>query len=185
MAFFTRCWPSIRVGLGLLLWMSLAHSASFTVITASTRLQNGVYWLNARLDYRLSTVAETALNSGVPLTVVIEIEVRRQRSWLWDEQILQLQQRQRLEYHSLTTRFVVSDRDGRNLKSFSELSEALRALGDLRNLSLSLPPLSPGEQYYGRLRTRLDLDALPGPLRTNAFFWSDWRLISEWYQWQL
>ncbi len=184
MAFFTR--SSRRVNAALLfLWIGFAHGASFTVITASTRLHNGSYLLNARLDFRLSAVAEDALANGVPLTVIIDIDIRRQRNWLWDESILTHQERRRLAYDSLTTRFVVTNTNAKIVRSFNDLTAALRGLGDLRDLPLVLPTLAVGERYNGRLRTRLDLTALPGPLRTNSLFSSDWQLESEWYQWQL
>jgi hypothetical protein len=45
--------------------------------------------------------------------------------------------------------------------------------------------LNPNERYEGALRARLDLDALPTPLRLFAYISDDWRLASEWRTWRL
>jgi hypothetical protein len=41
------------------------------------------------------------------------------------------------------------------------------------------------ERYEGALRARLDIEALPAPLRVFAYLSDDWRLTSEWYTWPL
>jgi hypothetical protein len=53
--------------------------AGFEVISASTRLEGGVYRLSAQIEYRFSNPALEALQNGVPLTVELEMEVRRRR----------------------------------------------------------------------------------------------------------
>src|SRR5215467_830927 len=46
----------------------------FAVREARTELQDGVYYLDARIEYRLSSDARRALQSGVPLTIRVEVE---------------------------------------------------------------------------------------------------------------
>ena len=56
-----------------------ANAADFQVLSAATRLDGNVYRLNAKLQYVLSAAAREALENGVPLTVAIDMEVRRRR----------------------------------------------------------------------------------------------------------
>src|SRR3569832_1098078 len=73
--------------------MDAAAAASIKVKTAETLLADKVYHLNADVDYLFSGAALEALQSGVPLVVVLEIEINRQRDNLWSENIASLRQR--------------------------------------------------------------------------------------------
>ena len=84
-----------------LLGMRSAWAAGFEVRAASTRLEQGVYRLNASIEYRFSNAALDALRNGVPLTVELQMEVRRRRPWVWDETVYTLAQRYRIEYRPL------------------------------------------------------------------------------------
>jgi hypothetical protein len=62
----------------------------------------------------------------------------------------------------------------------------LAALGHVDALPLiDAQLLDKQDRYEVQLRARLDLDALPRPLRTVAYITPDWRLVSDWYQWRL
>ena len=56
----------------------------FEVRSASTRLINGVHSLDARLQLVLSSEALNALNSGVPLTIELQLQVIRLRRFYLD-----------------------------------------------------------------------------------------------------
>lgn len=183
--------PSLPTRLGwaaLLLGLLLgdAWGAGFRVLSADTRLVEGVYRLDARLDYDFSQAALEALANGVPLTLELEMEVRRRRDWVWDETVAALAQRFRLDYHALARQYLVTNLNSGEFKSFPTLSAATLYMGvidDFPLLDRSL--LAPGERYYGRLRASLDIEALPAPLRPVAYLSGDWRLASEWYTWPL
>lgn len=171
--------------LWLALWCCLAWGAGFTVISASTRLVGDTYLLNARLEYRLSEVTLEALQNGVALPLLLEMEVRRRRQWLWDDTVASLQQPLRLEYHALTNRYLVTN-ENTGRQSYPSLAAALTQMGEIRNFPLiDAALIAPDEVYYGRLRTRLDIEALPSPLRPTAYLSGDWRLTSQWYEWPL
>ena len=177
-------WPLV---LGLLLFLApLAWATGFTVLSAGTQLDQNVYRLDAVIDYDLSTVAKEALNNGVPLTIQMQMQVLRTREWLWDETIADIQQRYRLEYHALARQYLVTNLNNGELNSFPSRESAIEFLGRVRDFPLldnSL--LKPGDNYYGRLRVRLDIEDLPAPLRPIAYLSTDWRLTSAWYIWPL
>ena len=162
------------------------RAAGFEVISATTRLEGGVYRLNARLEYHFSHAALDALQNGVPLTVKVEMEVRRRRPWLWDDAVYTLAQRWRLEYHALSRQYLVTNLNSGERQGFPSRVIALQAMGGIKDFPLlDQSLLSPDERYEGALRARLDLDALPAPLRLFAYISEDWRLTSEWYTWPL
>ena len=179
------CW---KLGLLLgLLWLTVtALAADFRVIEASTELEKGVYLLNARLKLRFPDGPLEALQNGVPLTVNLDIQVFRQREWLWDEIAAQLQQRFRLEYHALSRQYVISNLNSGELKSFTDLKVAIEFLSQIERFPLlDASLLSPSSSYQVRLRASLDIEVLPAPLQLVAYLSPEWRISSEWYTWPL
>lgn len=174
--------------LGLLVGLALAVSAAgFHVLEADTYLKQGVYRLNATIEYGLSQAALDALNNGVPLTISLEMEVLRRRDWLWDETVASLQQRFRLEYHALAEQYLVTNLNSGEYRSFPTRGTALEYLGRIRDFPLlDRSLLDPaGNRYYGQMRATLDIESLPAPLRPLAYLSGDWRLTTEWYTWPL
>lgn len=186
-----RIWIPFRTaGLLVLLWGLLgaagAWASGFEVIGASTKLEGGVYRLNARIEYHFSGPALEALQNGVPLTVELEMEVRRRRPWLWDETVYALTQRFRLEYHALSRQYLVNNLNSGERRGFSSRAAALQFMGQITDFPfLDKGLLTPGERYEGALRAWLDIESLPAPLRLFAHLSDDWRLTSEWYAWSL
>ena len=177
---------ALLLGLLGLLTAAGVRAAGFEVISAATRLEGGVYRLNARLEYHFSRAALDALQNGVPLTVKVEMEVRRRRPWLWDETVYTLAQRWRLEYHALSRQYLVTNLNSGERRGFPSRIIALQAMGRIQDFPLlDQSLLASDERYEGALRARLDLDALPAPLRLFAYLSEDWRLTSEWYIWLL
>ena len=172
--------------LAALLTAPVVWAAGFNVISASTRLDGGVYRLNAQIQYRFSGAAQEALQNGVPLTIELEMEVRRQRPWMWDETVYALAQRFRLEYHTLSRQYLVSNLNSGERRGFPTRESALQFMGLITDFPfLDKGLLVQNQHYEGALRARLDLDALPTPLRLFAYISDDWRLASEWRIWPL
>jgi hypothetical protein len=184
---------SQRISVWLLLigWMSLpgilqAKETYFTVSDASTRLSNGVYLLDASIDFRFSDAAMEALLNGIPLVLEVQIKVERSREWLWTKTIAALSQRYRLQYHALSERFVVHFLNTDLRQSFAGLDDALLALGEVHEFPmLDRRLLQDGDQYTAGLRATLVVEELPTPIRLWAYAAEQWRLDSPWYSWQL
>ena len=169
-----------------LVWTLSGHAAGFEVLSAATRLEGGVYRLDARIEYRFSAAALEALQNGVPLTVDIEMEVRRRRSWLWDETVYALTQRFQLEYHALSRQYLVGNLNSGERRAFPTRAAALGFMGRIQDFPLLDRSLLTGnERYEGALRVLLDIESLPAPLRLLAYLSDDWRLASEWRIWPL
>jgi hypothetical protein len=158
----------------------------FEVRSASLELRNDVYFLNAWIEFRLSAEARQALESGLALTIRVEVELlNRRRFWIDTEETGILQQ-YRLQYHALTERYIVGNVNSGDETSFATLFAALNFLGRLDGLPfIDSTLLDPERRYDIRLRAVLDTEQLPGPLRLLAFWRRDWSLGSEWYRWPL
>jgi hypothetical protein len=158
----------------------------FDVRSASTIVNDDVLYLDARLQLVLSEEALAALDSGVPLTIELMLEVIRERRFLPDPVDAELSLRYELEYRPLSQRYIVSNLNSGDQDSFATLYSALNNLGRIQGLPvLDMSILDRGADYDLRLQALLSTRQYPAPLRL-LFFWRDeWQLRSEWFEWSL
>jgi hypothetical protein len=158
----------------------------FQVQSAVAQLRDGVYYLNAVVEYRLSTEAIEALHSGVTLGIRLDVEIVDPRRWWFDNDAAALQQSYQLDYHALSERYTVLNVNSGDQASFGSLFAALQYLGRVERLPLiDTPVLDDDRGYYVRMRASLDQEQFPGPLRLLAFWRRDWSIASDWYRWPL
>jgi hypothetical protein len=158
----------------------------FDVRSANTRLNAGVHELEARLQLILSQDALDALNSGVPLTIELNLEVIRVRGLWLDEVEAQLTITYELEYRPLSQRYIVRNLNSGDLDSFATLYSALNNLGRVQGLPVIDDALiKPDSRYRLRLRAALSTRQYPAALRIIFFWRSQWQLESKWYEWSL
>ena len=177
-----------RLACLLLLFIALpaqSHASGFEVLMAQTRLQENVYLLDSRVKLRFSDEAQKALQSGIPLIILLDIEVEKER-WWWNKNIATLQQGYLLLYHALTEKYIVNHLNSGAQHDYTSLGATLSALERIRDLPLiDSSLLIKGDEYQARLRVRLDIESLPAPMRPLAYISSDWQLASDWYTWPL
>jgi len=172
------CWLAPSAG--------VAAADGFTIEYAYTRPTGEGLVLEAKIDYRFSDEAMEALRKGVPLNIIIDVEIQAQRKWWPDKKVAGLQQKFRIERHALSSRYIVTDLETGDLRNFESVEEMLPRLGEINGLVLLQAGV--GEQQHkllGRMRTRLDIEALPAPLRPLAYLSRKWRLASGWYRWEI
>jgi hypothetical protein len=158
----------------------------FEIRSASVELRTGVYYLDAWVEYRLSTEAREALDAGVALTLETEVEFLRSRRFWFDDEEAGLRQGYELQYHALSERYLVVNLNSGEQSSFATLFSALNFLGRITELPLIDASLLDSESDYEiRIRAVLSTEDIPGPLRLLAFWRRDWSLESGWYTWQL
>ncbi len=163
-----------------------AAQSGIWIRSAETRLVDGVYRLDASIDYQLSDAAVEALDKGVSLTIELTISVERERAYLWDETVAELNQHYFIRYHALSRMYLLKNLNSGAQRNFPSRRAALQALGRVMGLPvLDQSLLRAGERYRAYLRAALDIEALPLPLRPLAYLSSDWRMVSDWYSWRL
>lgn len=163
-----------------------AAPSLFAVHDAKTELVDDVYRLDANLELKLTPQVLKALDSGVTLTIVLDIEVYSPSRYLWDDVLATLEQRYEIQYHTLADQYLLRSINSGSQFVYSNLNAALRALGKIEQLPiLDAHLLQADEHYKVRVRSRLDLGSLPAPIQLKAYVSSNWWLSSGWYSWDL
>jgi len=163
-----------------------ARADTFQIVSADTRLADGVYLLDAEVEFDLGPKPLDALKNGVPLVIENQIEITQSKNWFPDKTVAALSQRYRLKFHPLTEQYLVTNLNSGERQNFRTMGGALAGLGSLRGVPiLDDTLLDPKAEYYVRMRVGIDLEALPAPLRLLAYVYGEWRSKSSWQEWQL
>jgi hypothetical protein len=156
----------------------------FEIRSAYVERGERVYELNATLDFDLPEGARAAIRDGAPLTMHLEIVVRRQRSYWLDETVATLDQNYELVFHALTERYLVRNLNSGEQASYATLDAALDALRVITSLPiLDQSLVRPRIRHEISVRGGLDIRTMPDTLRFILFWSDDWRQRSEWYTW--
>ncbi len=172
-----------------LFWCStvLMSAEGIHVKSAEILRNGGDYYLDANFEVELTHTLEDALNKGLALHFVVEIELIRPRwytLYLWNKLVLEFEQQYRLSYNALTRQYRLSL--GAFHQNFDTLNDALAVMGRLRPRFLAdVDLLDQGKVYEAAIRMRLDVAQLPKPFQINALASRDWNLASEWFRWTL
>ena len=165
---------------------SVDREGYFEVRSATTQQAEGVHTLDARLQLVLSSEALAALESGVTLTIEMQMQVIRVKRFLVDTVEAELAIRYELEFRPLSQRYIVKNLNSGDQDSFATLYSALNSLGRVQGLPvIDDALLLPDRSYRLRLRAMLNTQQYPAPLRLLFFWRGQWQLQSEWYEWLL
>ncbi len=179
--------PILVLGLlaGMLPAAAQARDA-FTITNTTTRLDEGTYWLDFDIDFTFSEQALEALENGVPLTIMVHIQLRAADAWIWNDSLVDARLRYAIRYKPLSERYEVYRLPGTRGRSFVSREAAIAALGEFRNLDLvSASALDPEADYEVHIKAELDIEELPLPLRPIAYLRPAWDLESPWSTWPL
>lgn len=177
--------PWWLAGPGLLLAWGV-FAGSFVVTQVQTRLVDGTYLLDAQVHYRFSPEALEALNNGVPLTILMQFQVRPKDAWIWDSNVTELQLRYAIRHKPLSDTYEVYRLPGTSGRTFVTPAAAIAALGEIRGLELvEQDRLAPDTAYEVQFKVSLDIEELPLPLRPTAYLSGSWKLASPWTKWPL
>jgi hypothetical protein len=156
----------------------------FDIRSAYVERAEGVYQLNATLDFEVVEGARAAIRDGAPFTLHLEIVVRRERSYWLDEVVATLGQSYELVYHALSDRYLVRNLNSGEQVSYPTLDAALDSLRVISNLPiLDQALVQPERRHEISLRAGVDIRTMPDTLRFILFWSDDWRQRSEWYTW--
>jgi len=194
-----RAWPAVWLAVCSLLLVTPGPTisapedieAGFDIRNARTRLVDGVYLLDADINFVFSEAALEAIDNGVPVTIILEMQVLRQRGLIWDKlwwdkEVASLEGKLRIETRPLSNTYLLRNVNSGEAQVFGSFGELNVALGKIRNFPLLDEHLLGDEgHHYLRFRALLDIESLPSPMRPLAYLSSLWRLQSDWYEWPL
>jgi len=159
-----------------------ARADTITVRTAEIRPEEDGYVLNAEFDLTINSTLEEALQRGVPLYFILELEIFHPR-WYWlDEKVLSVDVQYRITWNALTQQYRISS--GLFAQTLYSLEEVERFLSRVTSRPIARrDQLQKGARYDAALRLRLDTNQLPKPFQVNALTSKEWSLQSDWSRW--
>lgn len=180
-------WPLL---LPCLLWLypvsaQTENSPPFNIHSINVSRTQQHYQLDAVVDFNLNETVLNALHNGVSLTLETQMQLYRERPWIWDRNVSDITKRFRLRYFALSQLYLLTDLDSQERFSFVSLSAALYRLGHIQTPLAQLHQIMTGQVHYLRMRALLDIESLPAALRPLAYLSSHWRLKSKWKQWTI
>lgn len=170
---------------GMLALDAQAAEGRFEIRNAFAQPVEGVWQLSAIVDLSLSDAALDALAEGIPLTLVLDIAVTRERRFLPDEDVAELQQRWRLEYDALSERYVVVNLNSRAQATYPSLADALDDLSRIDALPLiDQDLLVAGSRHDISLQASVEIGGISTAVKILVF-WREWSRSTEWYTWSI
>ena len=152
------------------------------------RQPDGLF-LAATVQFDLASAVEDALQKGIPLFFVAEVDVYQARWYWYARRVLTAQRHLRLAYQPLTRRWRVSTSPGTITNSglglalhqnFDSLPEALASVKRFSRWKIAeLSELDAEKNHYAEFRFRLDVSQLPRPFQIGALGQSDWTLATS------
>lgn len=160
-----------------------AH-AEATIQIRSVKLEavEDGYQFDANFEITLNRRLEYALEKGIVLYFVTELNLLSSR-WYWlDEKVAASRVREGLSYYALTRQYRLSR--GTLSQNFGTLDEALEALGRVRNRPIiANTELKLDTDYTVEVRMRLDIAALPKPFQVETLGTRDWDVGTGMLRW--
>ncbi|HYA65715.1 MAG TPA: DUF4390 domain-containing protein [Burkholderiaceae bacterium] len=186
-----RCWDGARAGgrawlLALLLgllgasWTTSAEdriSVSHATVTVRSGADPGTF-VDAQFDLELPSSLREAVDHGIALYFVIELEVSRSRWYWFDKRLLDDAIEYRLSFSPLTRQYRLAR--GGLAQPFDSLDQALATMRRVTQWRVGDASLFTGSSTHGQIRMRLDTSMLPKPFQVSALTDPDWKLESDW-----
>ena len=146
--------------------------------SVEVRVEDERVLLNAEFDLTLNPTLEEALQKGIPLYFLLEVDIVRPRWYWFDDKVLQHATQYRLSWLPLTRQYRVSS--GLLALTYDSLEEVERLLGRVNSREIArTADLEKGARYDAIVRLRLDPNHLPKPFQVNALASRDWQLASD------
>ena len=210
--FITHCWKSVqsklnvvgRTGfclralllfswlLGAALLPAAAQTPANTAVEVTElRLErtDGALLLQSSLRLDLSSTVEDALQKGMPIYFVTEVELMRDRWYWYDKRVGNATRHYRLAYQPLTRKWRLNvSRDPIGAvglasslsQTFETLPEALSAIRRTVNWKLAdLSDIEIDNKLTLSFKFRLDVSQLPRPFQMMAGSQAEWNLSAQ------
>jgi hypothetical protein len=135
-------------------------------------------FVDAQFALQLPASLRDAVDHGIALYFVIELEISRHRWYWFDRRVLDDSIQYRLSFSPLTRQYRLS-RGGLALP-FDTLDQALATMRRVVQWRVADAELLDDDKAQARIRLRLDTSMLPKPFQVNALTDRDWTLTSDW-----
>jgi hypothetical protein len=165
----------------VLLSPTWSYADDYKILNQTCRSSVDAFVLDANIDYDFSDKVVEALQNGVPITLELHLQVRKKGAWLWEKDLMDARLSYQIRYHALASVYQVVDLQTKAQESFVTREVAITALGDIQAMPVvKHDKMEKDKLYQVSLKTSLDVDALPLPLRPTAYLSPSWNQSSEW-----
>jgi hypothetical protein len=138
--------------------------------------------LYARMSNCFTEDIEAAVLAGVPTTFTFSVDLFKERSWRWDENLISLKIQHTIKYDNVKKIFNVSIDGQKNWVNFSGFNNAKQMMADINAFPVTiLKNLDKNNHYYVKLKGQLRKVRLPFHLEYLFFFVSLWDIETDWY----
>ncbi len=145
---------------------------------AEVRVEDEQVLLNVDFALSLNSTLEEALQRGIPLYFLLEVDIQRPRWYWFDEKVLQHSTQYRVSYLPLTRQYRVAT--GLLSQAVDSVEEVERLIGRVTARAIAqASDLEKGARYDTVVRLRLDQNQLPKPFQVHALASREWHLASE------
>jgi hypothetical protein len=156
----------------------------FEIRSADLELKDGVYHLNARLDLPISDAVRRGLTEGVPLSLELDLGIKRVRQLLPNSSVAELTQRYHLQYNAVSARYILRNDNSGQQESLGTIDEAIEHLSEVHSLpALDKALIARDRRYEANVRAKIDFGTVPFTMRLLMFWVSDWHRECDWYAW--
>jgi len=163
-----------------------AYANTINIKSTHAYTEEKSYYLDALFDFALTEEANKALRHGISLEIHTHFQLRINREWLWDKTISEKIIIYKLEHKPLTGNFLTINLKTGLRRSYNNLDAALSHISLISKMELFKQSiLHKDKNYVARIRTFLDIESLPSPMRLQAYFSQSWDMSSEWYEWKV
>ena len=184
--------PLLQIMLKALYLISLAcisipaFAKTIDIKSTHAYTENQTYYLDATFNIELTEEAQKALRHGIALEIHTQFQLQLERKWLWNKQVHEVLLIHRIEHFPLTGDYLTIDLRTGLRSSFNNLNAALNNISSISKMTLfNSNILAQEKNYIGRIRTYIDLESLPPPMRPQVYFSNSWDIKSEWYEWNI
>lgn len=144
------------------------------------------YQVLTGIEFDLTDYLQNALESGVALNMRVQFRLNKHQDWWFNKETTLLTVPYELKYHALSQHYLLTRNDTNEHWNFSNLSAALRKLGEFRKYILPdlKMPLDGGDFTILAVADMVPA-TLQLPLRFQSLFSDKYRLVSEGLLWRL
>jgi hypothetical protein len=139
--------------------------------------------LYARVVNGFKTEMESTILAGAPAVFTLQMEVYQVRSFIWDKKITSYEIKRTINYDNLKKTFSIFTNGSQTPVVFPDFESAQKAMADLSGIIIvPINKLMKGNNYYVRMKVKIDKVRLPLHMEYVFIFVSFWDFETAWYK---
>lgn len=157
-----------------------SHAEGIEVTTAKLEAADDGYRVLVGFSFELGNDVRAAINEGIPVSFIAEVEINRPRWYWFDEKTIRSTQTIKIQYDLWRRQYTAAVNGGLK-QNFNSLDEVINLVRQTRRwLVAEKNSLSTGSTYNVAVRLKLDSSQLSKPMLFTSLSNSGWRLSSDW-----